>query len=425
MTISRVNGATWGVGDNLTSTQANGLDLNTTYALDKRAAQTDTLASVVSLSGSGRVIDTVVTGADADTTYVVDAANRVIRVTSAVTANRIYVLSATGAVTGDQLTIFCEPSFVTYEITVKDQALAAMYSIGNLVSSQGHWATFIYIGGWRLFRYSTKNQIRTYTASDTLVVPSGVIQMTFEGVGGGGGGGGGRGAGGNGDCSAAGGGGARRGKFVKTVIPGETLTIVCGAGGGGGAGGSSGGSTPGAGVHGVESTVTGSGSGLLATFYGAQGAIYATNTPGFYMGGMPVRWNIASATHTYPRNSASPLTTVGGDYPGYPIPGQGGFAGTVAEVSSKTGGSTAYAQGNATSTVDGTYAGSGGASEWAGGDGGTGGGAVNSGVHSGNGGNGVFGSGGGGGAGGWTTPTAGGNGGNGGDGVVQVTWEVK
>ncbi len=425
MTIARVNGPGWGSGDELTFTQANGLDLNGTYALDKRAANTDTLSSVVSLAGSGRVIDTIASGANADTTYVVDAANRVIQVTTSVGSDRAYTLSATGAVAGDQITIFCDAGF-TRTITVKDQAAATMCLLGNAVTSHGHWATFIYSSGWRLFRYSKKRLTRTYVANDTLVVPDNVIAMTFEGVGGGGGGGGGRGAGGNGDCSAPGGGGARRGRVECTVVPGETLTIVCGAGGGGGAGGSSGGATGTSGAHGANTTVTGSSSGLLATFYGAQGAIFATNTPGFYLGGMPVATQ-GSTTHGYPANSTSPLTVGGGYYPPLlPIPGQGGMAGTVAEVTSKFGGSTAYALGGGgVSTVDGTYAGSGGASEWAGGVGGTGGGAVNSFTHGGNGGNGIYGSGGGGGAGGWTTPTAGGNGGTGGDGVVQAIWEVR
>ncbi len=47
MTISRINGATWGVDDELTSAQINGIDVNTTYALDRRAAHSDTLSSTV------------------------------------------------------------------------------------------------------------------------------------------------------------------------------------------------------------------------------------------------------------------------------------------------------------------------------------------------------------------------------------------
>lgn len=51
MTISRAKPAGWGVGDKLTSAEQNQVDTNTTYALDKRAGQTDTLGSVVTVSG--------------------------------------------------------------------------------------------------------------------------------------------------------------------------------------------------------------------------------------------------------------------------------------------------------------------------------------------------------------------------------------
>jgi hypothetical protein len=50
MTISRVNAGTWSVGDKLTAAQINQLDVNTTYALDKRAGQTDTLESQVTVA---------------------------------------------------------------------------------------------------------------------------------------------------------------------------------------------------------------------------------------------------------------------------------------------------------------------------------------------------------------------------------------
>ncbi len=58
MTIQRVNGLSWGVGEKLTSAQSNALDLNTTYALDKRNGQTDVLGSVVSLTGTGSIAAT-------------------------------------------------------------------------------------------------------------------------------------------------------------------------------------------------------------------------------------------------------------------------------------------------------------------------------------------------------------------------------
>lgn len=53
MTILRTNAAGWGVGDKLTSSQTNAVDVNVTNALDKRAAQTDTLSSTVTIASGG------------------------------------------------------------------------------------------------------------------------------------------------------------------------------------------------------------------------------------------------------------------------------------------------------------------------------------------------------------------------------------
>ena len=78
MTLTRTNGASWGVGDKFTSSQANGLDIMITNALDKRAGQTDSLASLVSCSGAGRVVDSYVAGANADSTYLLSGANSII-----------------------------------------------------------------------------------------------------------------------------------------------------------------------------------------------------------------------------------------------------------------------------------------------------------------------------------------------------------
>lgn len=56
MSIVRVNPSGWAFGAKFSSAQGNALDLNTTYALDKRAGQTDTLGSVVSTGGSGKIV---------------------------------------------------------------------------------------------------------------------------------------------------------------------------------------------------------------------------------------------------------------------------------------------------------------------------------------------------------------------------------
>lgn len=238
MTISRVNGADFGIGDMLTSAQATQLDKNTTYALDKRSGQTDTLASTITCSGAGRIVPTVATGADANTTYQVNAANSVIRVTSAVTASRTYTLSATGAVTGDELTIYCEPSFSSsFEIVVKDQSSATIFVIGNADSADGQWARFIYIGGWRLFQQGqgSRTRIATFTADGTWTCPRGVSNGFI--IAGGGGGGGGAGVAGpiavSDTVTSGGGGGGGAVRVVRSVdlVAGEDYAVVIGAGG--------------------------------------------------------------------------------------------------------------------------------------------------------------------------------------------------
>jgi len=53
MTIARIKSPGWGANEKLTSGQQNALDINTTYALDKRAGQTDTLSSVITVASGG------------------------------------------------------------------------------------------------------------------------------------------------------------------------------------------------------------------------------------------------------------------------------------------------------------------------------------------------------------------------------------
>lgn len=149
MSIVRVNGASWGIGDELTSAQMNGVDLNTTYCLDKRSGQTDTLESIVSAAGAGRIVDLLAAGANAATSYTIATARQIRVGDGAVTANRTYTLSATGAVSGDRLTIFCLSDF-NYTITVLDQASAQLITLGNGDAVDAVWATFVYDGGWKI-----------------------------------------------------------------------------------------------------------------------------------------------------------------------------------------------------------------------------------------------------------------------------------
>lgn len=239
MSISRVNVPGWGIGDEVTSAQMNGVDTNATYALDKRSGQTDTLESIVTLTGAGRLIPTVATGADANTTYQPGGGNLLIRVTSAVTANRNYTLGTTGVQAGDSITILAEASFVTYEITVKDQAAATIFTLGNLNTSDGQWASFVYTGSaWRLFKSpASRLRTQTFASNGTFTVPPGVTELILIGYGGGGGGGGGA-SGPNATDGVANGGGGGGGALLSIVrmgvTPGDAHSVTLGVGGTGG-----------------------------------------------------------------------------------------------------------------------------------------------------------------------------------------------
>lgn len=275
MTIARVKPSTWAVNDTLTSAEINAIDVTLTTALDKTVAG-DTLSGAITLSGAGRVVPSVTLGSDANSTITVGGGNTVIRVTSAVTANRDYTLSATGAATNDVITIYAESS-LAFTVTVKDQASATMFTIGNTDDSDGTWCSFIYVGGWRKFQSSQGSTVRqiTYTSgSGTFTVPSGVTSLLVIGWGGGGGGGGGS----DGDRNRVGGGGGAG--ALKDVVrlaatPGGSISYAVGAGGAGGTGGVVGGAAPADGSNGATSSFG------SALFRGGQGGkALATASPG-------------------------------------------------------------------------------------------------------------------------------------------------
>ncbi len=433
MTIASVN--TWGVGDELTTAQINGIDTNTTSALDKRSSQTDTLQSVVSLSGAGRIIQTLAVGANADTSYLVSGGNLCIRVTSAVTANRNYTLSNTNAVTGDAITIYAEPSFVTYEVQIKNGGGTTLYTLGNLVSSDGPWASFVYTGAaWVLAPRGEglRTRVATFTSSGTFVCPPNTPSLVLLMCGGGGGAGGGGGTVGTfASGSGGGGGGALVGEVVVTSVPGTSYTVTCGTGGAGGAGGV-GAANGVTGSNGADTTF-----GALATARGASGGVGGflgvTNTE-YSLGGPPSRFSYSGHT----------ARAVAYDLPKVPGTGgvghraAGGGSGTAPVATSLVGNATALALGGAAGAdgislgglgvgapggagggASGLYGGTGGA----GGTGGNGGDGI-AGTNGGNGSVGVLGGGGGGGGGGGTGVggTIGGDGGAGGNGVVVVLY---
>ena len=130
MTIARVNAVGWAAFEKLTSTQANGLDINTTYALDKRTGQTDTLESVVTASGAGRVIPTHATGANAATNYTAAGGNTVLRIPSTLTANRTYTFQNTNASAGDAIHIYSDAA-LTRTVTIADHSGDTLCKIGS------------------------------------------------------------------------------------------------------------------------------------------------------------------------------------------------------------------------------------------------------------------------------------------------------
>lgn len=449
MTISRVNGAGWGVGDKLTSAQANSLDLNGTYALDKRSGQTDTLASVVSCSGAGRIIPTFVAGTDANTSYTAGGGNTVINASSGLTAARNYTLSTTGAIAGDRITVIGG----AYDITVIDgYSSTTILVVGTSNSGLNHSRSgdFVFTGTrWIEMRSALGPELlrQLFTSNGTYTVPAGVYRLLVVGCGGGGGGGGGgnlRGASTTVGAGGGGGGGAAMigATFVNTT-PGATFAVTRGTGGAAG-------SVAAAGSDGTNTTF-----GSTLTFRGAQGGtegIGASITPTgavyvFSPGGGSVSGGVKAPAIAYDGGAYVAGTyTIAGTTP-YPFwgmkhPGEGGYGrsggagvtGGYSHVSGTTGGSgtTTPGSGGAQGSSGGSYVGGGGgggggASAF--GDGGAGG-AGGNGVSGGAGLNGSSGSaggvgagGGGGGAGGNSSVPSGGagaSGGAGGDGVLIV-----
>jgi hypothetical protein len=325
MTIARVKPATWGVGEKLTSGQQNQLDINTTYALDKRSGETDTLESVVSCAGAGRIVGTVIDGPNAATTHPVSSGSS-IRLTSAITANREYVLSNTGALAGDTVSIYSETISPSYTITVRPDnggvgpALAALAYLGFGDGADAAWANFLFNGtAWVLFGAGGRGspaQFILSSGSSSYVVPRGVYYLNALLVGGGGGGG----AGGYGAYDAYGGGGGG-GAILRNVTlfvsPGETLTVEAGAGGAGAAGAT--GATASDGSDGTASLIV-RGTTLLAISQGASGGAGSTfgTVAQHARGGLPC--DIPSGASPVARTEVA-LTTLR-DIPVY---GQGGW----------------------------------------------------------------------------------------------------
>lgn len=137
---------TWALGEQLTSAQLNALATYNTYALDKRSGQTDTLESVVSCSGAGRVRPSRTAGADANTTYALSSGISLIDASTGLTAARDYTLSITGASAGDRVFVIGGAQNVTVKdgfdnstMMIVGTSATAAYSVGEFIYSGTRW----------------------------------------------------------------------------------------------------------------------------------------------------------------------------------------------------------------------------------------------------------------------------------------------
>jgi hypothetical protein len=435
VTILRVNGFGFGPGDKVTSGQFNQMDLNPTYALDKRAGQTDALASVVSCTGAGRIVGSYAAGADADTTYLIASGNSTVD-TSTLTADRAYTFSNTGAVAGDTVYVLNRSSFY---VTVKNGAGATLIVLGSTIqgNAESTWCELVFTGAvWILAESALRPQLTStiFTATGVPTAnwtcPRGVTLALLIGYGGGGGGGG----GGTGSTGAApicptgggGGGGSFERAILVAVTPGTNYAVTIGTGGTGGTAGADG--NPGS-----DTTFD-----VLATMIGAGGGIAGglNSVNAGAMGGGPSRLlsNAVSNTRTTLDMQALVQRTPGAGGPGRNDPNNAGFTGLAG-----TGSVQGFAGGNGggAGTTSGTANGGGGGGGGGAGPGGAGGaaGAGGGGGSIGSGGPGIAGTaaaantgagGGAGGAGGQCTaggassPGPGGTGGTGGSGKLIV-----
>lgn len=364
MTIARAKGAGFSVGEKLTSAVAEVMDLNPTYAIDKRSGQTDSLASVVTCTGAGRILKSYATGADANTTYLVSGANALIDIPS-LTANRVYTLSTTNASAGDRIVIVNRSS--VYTLTVNGTTTLAQLGFSAFNGSDSGWGEFLYTGvAWVLWKAALPPVLTptTFTANGTYVAPRGHGLVMLIGYGGGGGGGGGTPAGtvgGESACGGGGGGGSHLRTRIVEVIAGSSYAVTIGVGG----------------TAGAASTAGGDGGdtifGALATFMGAGGGASSSgNTSGTGLatrGGSPVR----SVSGFYPQRIAvvnySDLVQTSPGGGGAGINAAGGFqalqgTGSVEGYVSATGGNFGVTGGG--------YVGGGGGGSGGSGPGGTG-----------------------------------------------------
>jgi len=121
-----------------------------------------------------------IVGANADTTYTPGpgAARTVIRCGSTISANRAYTLGASGVRTNEIVHVWADPA-CTKEVTVKDQAGVKMFVVGNIWSSDGQAASFIYDGStWLPFNAFPGAHRPNVEMARTLTLPSDLNALT-------------------------------------------------------------------------------------------------------------------------------------------------------------------------------------------------------------------------------------------------------
>jgi hypothetical protein len=396
MTISRAYSAGWSIGEIVTSSQLNGLDNNTTYAIDKRDGYGDFFSSVIQATGSGRIISTLRTGGDTDESHAV-IGGQIVRVPT-LTAPRTYSLLNAFATGGDRISYYVEgtghsPSGYVDIVTSQGTGLFRLgmsrgfYATGIAGwndSAQGDACEVLFNGtGWELMRGGSPGMRSisfTSTATTEWVCPPGVFSVLLFGYGGGGGGGAGT-AGGTSAYgyagSGAGGGAAWPRWYRLPVAPGRVYEAIVGDGGAGGASAGSSGSPGGDSIFREKSSGN-----VLATFRGADYGAVAGSVPtniseAFGFGGSPVR-NPNSIERSLVATGVVKSNVIQ-IFPSFLAPGCGGFGTTSASATTRGQDGIAspdgYAGGaqGAQGTADSSYFGGGGGGGGGGGPGGAGG----------------------------------------------------
>lgn len=136
--------------------QVSGLSAFSSVASFHAGISVDTIASAfasaIVFSSTGRVLNRITTGSNADSTYTINDTST-IYIPSTLTANRIYTIGETGASNGDELTIFMD-SACTFNVQI---IRADASTICNL--EWGVSGTDLVGRGCRLVRANSKWQL--------------------------------------------------------------------------------------------------------------------------------------------------------------------------------------------------------------------------------------------------------------------------